>query len=70
MASSTIFKARYSGRCALGDVIEPGDHVCYVDERLQHFSCSDGAEPELDLTVAERARVASRFPAGACACDC
>jgi hypothetical protein len=35
------FEARYAGRCAAGDPIEPGDEVAYVDEQLVHADCAD-----------------------------
>jgi hypothetical protein len=45
------FEARYSGRCAAGDPIEPGDEVAYVDEQLVHADCADS--PCTSPTAAE-----------------
>jgi hypothetical protein len=46
------FEARYPGRCAAGDPIEPGDEVAYVDEQLVHADCADSpASPTAAETV-------------------
>lgn len=33
------FLAKYAGRCAAGDSIEPGDELEYVDDVLVHVGC-------------------------------
>ena len=43
---SRPFEAAYPGPCALGDWIEQGDEVCYVDDELQHVKCKAGEEAE------------------------
>lgn len=41
------FEARYPGRCANGDRIEPGQQVRYDEDRqLVHIDCDDAA-PEV-----------------------
>ena len=35
------FSAKYNGKCAVGDTIEVGDEVEYVEGELVHTSCAE-----------------------------